>query len=124
MITTAAVTDLTRSRAHALVERAERKTGSRMAAYASVAHAVGVSPGWLRKLVRGYEAKEPRAAAYENIRRHYQALCERIERENEIDEARLRLLAEEPHAAVARPRHQGLAQDQARMARTSRKIKR
>lgn len=92
MISTATVTDLTRSRANVLVERAERQTGSRMAAYEMVAQTVGVSPGWLRKLIKGYEAKEPRASIYENIKAHYVALCNRIELENEIDEARLRLL--------------------------------
>ena len=99
MITAAAVTGLTRSRAQALVERAERKTGSRMAAYEQVAKSVGTSSGWLRKLICGYEAKEPRATIYENIRAHYEALCSRIEQENEIDEARLRLLAGNTYAA-------------------------
>jgi hypothetical protein len=80
------------------VERAERKTGSRMEAYDVVARSVGTSAGWLRKLVRGYEAKEPRATIYENIRAQYEALCHRVEEENEIDEARLRLLAGNPYA--------------------------
>jgi hypothetical protein len=99
MISSAAVTDLTRSRAHALVERAERQTGSRMAAYEMVAQTVGVSPGWLRKLIKGYEAKEPRATIFENIRVSYDNLCNRVEQENEIDEARLRLLAGNTYAA-------------------------
>jgi hypothetical protein len=98
MITSAAITNLTRSRANALVERAERQTGSRMAAYEMVAQTIGASPGWLRKLIKGYEAKEPRATLYENIRANYEAFCNRVEQENEIDEARLRLLAEVPNA--------------------------
>jgi hypothetical protein len=99
MISSATITNLTRSRANALVERAERQTGSRMAAYEMVAQTVGVSPGWLRKLIKGYEAKEPRATIYENIRAHYEAFCNRVEQENKIDEARLRLLAGNPYAA-------------------------
>ena len=94
MINTATVTNLTRSRAHALVERAERQTGSRMAAYEMVAQTIGASPGWLRKLIKGYEAKEPRATIYENIRAHYEAFCNRVEQENRNDEALLRLLGE------------------------------
>lgn len=100
MITSAAITNMTRERAHVLVERAERKTGSRMAAYEAVAAAVGASPGWLRKLIKGYEAKEPRATIYENIRAQYEALCSRVEHENELDEARLRLLMGNAHEVI------------------------
>lgn len=103
MITAASITSLTRSRANALVERAERQTGSRMAAYEMVAQTVGVSPGWLRKLIKGYEAKEPRATIFENIRASYEAFCNRVEQENEIDEARLRLLAGNPNASYQSP---------------------
>lgn len=98
MISSATITSLTRDRASALVERAERKTGSRMSAYETVAQSIGVSPGWLRKLIKGYEAKEPRATIYENIRLSYEAFCNRVEQENQIDEARLRLLAGNPYA--------------------------
>ncbi len=103
MMTAAAITNITRERANALVERAERRTGSRMAAYEVVAQAVGVSPGWLRKLVKGYEAKEPRATIFENIRANYEAFCNRVEQENELDEARLRLLAGNPYASSQGP---------------------
>ena len=98
MMSSAAITSLTRSRASILVEHAERKTGSRMRAYEVVSERVGTSAGWLRKLIKGYEAKEPRATIYENIRAQYEALCNRVEQENEIDEARLRLLSGHPHA--------------------------
>lgn len=82
-----------------------------MAAYEMVAQTIGASPGWLRKLIKGYEAKEPRASIYENIRANYQALCNRVEQENEIDEARLRLLAGEPNAIAESLRPKTSAQD-------------
>ncbi len=115
MITSATITSLTRSRAAALVERAERQSGSRMTAYEMVANAVGVSPGWLRKLIKGYEAKEPRATIFENIRVNYEAFCNRVEQENEIDEARLRLLAGKPNATVESPDAEGRSENQTGM---------
>jgi hypothetical protein len=51
------VSDLTkdaRAKINVLVERAERQTGSRMAAYELVAQMVGRSPEWLRAFARGY----------------------------------------------------------------------
>ena len=82
----------TRAQANELVTRAERTTGSRMAAYEQVARTVGASAGWIRKFVRGYEAKEPRATLYENIRANYEALYIRVEQENRADEQRLKAL--------------------------------
>jgi hypothetical protein len=92
MISSAATISLTRAQAHALVDRAERATGSRMAAYEQVAQTVGTSAGWIRKFIKGYEAKEPRATLYENIRASYEAYCNRVELENEADELRLQSL--------------------------------
>jgi len=63
-----------------------------MAAYEQVARTVGTSSGWIRKFVRGYEAKEPRATLYENIKASYDALCARIETDNRADEMRLKAL--------------------------------
>lgn len=87
-----ATISVTRAQATELVARAERNTGSRMAAYEQVARTVGTSSGWIRKFVRGYEAKEPRATLYENIRANYEALCARVEQENRADELRLMAL--------------------------------
>jgi hypothetical protein len=92
MISSAATISLTRAQAHALVDRAERATGSRMAAYEQVAQTVGTSASWIRKFIKGYEAKEPRATLYENIRASYEAYCNRVELENEADELRLQSL--------------------------------
>lgn len=89
MISTAQVTGIARTQASELFEDAKRKTGSKMIAYENVAKAVGVSPGWFRKFVKGYEAKEPKASVYENILANYEAFCKRVETENTIDEQRL-----------------------------------
>ena len=91
MIRSATISN-TRAQANELVARAERTTGSRMAAYEQVARTVGASSGWIRKFVRGYEAKEPRATLYENIKAHYEALCARVEQDNRADEMRLQAL--------------------------------
>lgn len=63
-----------------------------MAAYEQVAQTVGTSASWIRKFIKGYEAKEPRATLYENIRASYEAYCNRVELENEADELRLQSL--------------------------------
>jgi hypothetical protein len=67
----------------ALVQREERNSGSRMAAYERVASLVGVNPSWLRKLL----GRQPGIvlAAHEliNISSAYRSLCERIEAEAE-----------------------------------------
>lgn len=105
MITTAEITDLTRSRAHELVARAERATGSRMAAYYEVAKLAGTSADWMRKFIKGYEAKEPKATVFENIRVSYEAFCNRVEQENRTDELRLHSLRRGPNA-----RHQGTSE--------------
>lgn len=98
MINSAAVTSLTRAQANELVARAERTTGSRMAAYEQVAQTVGTSAGWIRKFIKGYDAKEPGATLYENIRASYEAFCSRIEEENRADEQRLQSYRRRPNA--------------------------
>ena len=68
--------------ARALVEREERSTNSRMAAYERVASRVGASSSWLRKLV-GRQEVALAAHTYENIKQAYRRACERIEHEAE-----------------------------------------
>jgi hypothetical protein len=97
----AALTSMTRSMAGELVHREERRVGSRTVAYEIVAQTVGVSSSWLRKFLadRG-EVKEPRITLFHNIRAAYDNLCERVERENEQDELRLRALKGQLHAVT------------------------
>ena len=92
MISSAATISITRDQVEELVNRAQISTGSRMDAYAQVAQAVGSSAGWIRKFINGYEAKEPNATLYENIRANYEAFCNRVEQENRNDEKRLHAL--------------------------------
>ncbi len=86
MIPTAA---FTRNVANALVERAERQTGSRMAAYEMVAQTVGTSSSWLRKFIKGQEAKEPGWTTGWNILDQYSRICDRVEAEIETERAKI-----------------------------------
>ncbi len=109
--------DRVRPFAAALVERAERQTGSRMAAYERVASTVGVSDGWLRKLIGRQPDIGLAAWQYLNIVSAYRGLCERIEAEAEHERARaaaLRRQADEAYfgamgvvASEARPQGRG-----------------
>jgi Mg-chelatase subunit ChlI len=89
MIKSTTTISTSRAQATELVARAKRESGSLMIAYADVARTVGTSAGWIRKFIKGYEAKEPKASLYENIRENYEAFCDRVEQENEHDEKRL-----------------------------------
>jgi hypothetical protein len=89
MMRAAATTDFTRQVANALVERAERQTGSRMAAYEMVAQTVGTSASWLRKFIAGREAKEPGWTTGWNILDQYSRICDRVEAEIETERAKI-----------------------------------
>ena len=88
-------TDLTRAVALALVKRAERQTDSKMAAYDSVAKAVGASGSWLRKFINGQEAKEPNWTTGWNIIEHYNRICDRVEAEIELERMKHQALKRE-----------------------------
>ena len=90
MSTAADLTDLTRAMASELVEREERRSGSRMIAYRDVGSAVGASASWIRKFVAGSaEAKEPRWSVGLQIIAAYDRLCSRIEQEAELERRRI-----------------------------------
>jgi hypothetical protein len=98
----AAITaDLTRSAANFLVERAERQTGSRMAAYVMVAQTVGTSAEWLRKFINGSEAKEPKWTVGWNLLDHYNRICTRVEQEIETERCLIQTLKREIDAATS-----------------------
>lgn len=81
-MSTAAIVDLTRGMASALVDRAERDTRSRMLAYQRVAGAVGVSASWIRKFIAGKaDAKRVSLVTGLTIIDNYRRLCARIEAE-------------------------------------------
>jgi len=90
------VANLTRSAAAALVDREERRTGSRMVAYEIVAQTVGTSATWLRSFLSTNGAKEPRFTVGLNLIQVYRRVCERVEQAGD----RERLLKEEIDAAL------------------------
>jgi hypothetical protein len=101
MSNAAIVSRLTRSAAHALVERAERQTGSRMAAYEQVAQTVGTSAEWLRKFINCSEAKEPNWTVGWNLLDQYNRICARVEQELETERSRTQALKREIDAATS-----------------------
>lgn len=95
----ATLTDATRSALGLLIEREERRTGSRDVAFEVVAQTVGASSSWLKKFLgRHAEVKEPRITLFLNIRSAYDSLCTRIEQENRLEEARIAALRSALHA--------------------------
>ncbi len=101
-MSSAAVTSaLTRSAAQSLVERAERQSGSRMAAYEIVAQTVGTSSDWLRKFIRGKEAKTPDWTVGWNLLDHYNRICTRVEQEIETERSKIQTLKREIDAVTS-----------------------
>lgn len=93
MLVAATILDRTRGMAGALVDRAERESGSRMRAYERVASTVGVSASWLRKFVRCYaSAKEPGITAGMKIISQYNDLVRRIDAAAELEKTRAEAL--------------------------------
>jgi hypothetical protein len=87
---------ITRNAAAALVEREERRTGSRMAAYHTVGQMVGASAEWVRKYISSQEVAEPRFSVGINLIQVYRRVCERVEQAGD----RERKLKEEIDAAL------------------------
>ncbi len=81
------VASLSRSAAEALVDREERRTGSRMMAYETVAQTVGTSSEWLRKFIQRHEGKEPKLTVGFKLLAFYSQICVRVEhvRDEEIE---------------------------------------
>ena len=114
----AALTSITRSALGALVEREERRTGSRMVAYEVVAQTIGASSAWVRAFLSKSEAvKEPRITLFQNIRASYENLCSRVEQENRADELRLKLIKGEIDAVTQGFGEQNRRQNQDRLGK-------
>ena len=95
---------LSRNAAEFLVEREERRTGSRMTAYSIVASKIGATPDWLRKFIsdNGREAKEPKWSIGWNLIEHcYEMLCTRVEQERDEERLRIETLKREIDAAIS-----------------------
>lgn len=97
-----AVTDAARSALGLLVEREERRVGSRDAAIANVAGLVGSSASWVKKFIgRSVEVKEPRLTLFLNIRIAYETMCNRVEQEQQAELANITLLKREIDAVTS-----------------------
>lgn len=119
----AALTTITRSALGALVEREERRVGSRTVAYEIVAQSVGASSSWIRKfLAKSEEVKEPRITLFQNIRANYENLCSRVEQENREDERRLLLIRGDLNAVTEGFDAQGERQDSPRLGVAARQV--
>lgn len=101
MTDAAVLTNATRSALGVLVDREERRVGSRDLAFEIVAQTVGASSSWLKKFLgRHAEVKEPRITLYLNIRAAYEALCLRIEQEHQREIERITQLRKALNAPV------------------------
>lgn len=83
-----------------LVEREERRTGSRMAAYERVSEMVGVSGSWLRKLLGRHDGLMMEAHEFLNIAAAYRRVCERIEAERDREREMFLALRGDADAAL------------------------
>ena len=120
----AALTSITRSALGALVDREERRTGSRMVAYEIVAQTIGSSSSWVRAFLGKSEGvKEPRITLFQNIRASYENLCSRVEQENRADELRFKLIKGEIDAVTEGIGAQSSSQDQAGVGVPERPVK-
>ena len=114
----AALTSITRSALGALVDREERRTGSRMVAYEIVAQTIGSSSSWVRAFLSKSECvKEPRITLFQNIRASYENLCSRVEQENRADELKFKLIKGEIDAVTEGLGAQNFSQDQVGVVR-------
>lgn len=98
MLTAHQAIDHARPLAEKLVEFARRATGSRMAAYESVARKIGASPSWLRKFIGRQPNVDLGAHQYLNVISLYRRLCERVEAEAENERRKLELILEQHDA--------------------------
>lgn len=89
----------TRQVAMELVEIEERRTGSKMESYKVVGRSVGKSASWLRKFLKGQEAKEPGWTTGWNILDQYSRICDRVEAEIETERAKTLALKRKIDAA-------------------------
>ncbi|BAU93420.1 hypothetical protein MPPM_4815 [Methylorubrum populi] len=90
-MTTAA--DLAFPRVGALVDLAERRSGSRMNAYDDVGRKIGATASWVRKFL-GRQPIRLDADTFLNIHAAYRAECDRLEAQAELEWARFRALGE------------------------------
>jgi hypothetical protein len=87
------LSDATKTALGILLDKEEIRWGSREVAYDQVARAIGASSSWLKKYLSPQSAvADPRLDLFDRIRVAYIKLCERIEQENRLEEARITAL--------------------------------
>lgn len=102
MSSAANLTMATRSALGLMVEREERRVGSRDVAYEIVAQTVGASSSWIRKFLhQSAEVKEPRITLFLNIRSAYETVCARVEQEQANELLKISKLKGELNAVTA-----------------------
>lgn len=89
--------DLTSPMLDALVRHAERRTGSRMLAYDTVARTIGATGSWVRKFL-GNQPVRLDADTFLRIHATYQANCERWDAQADEDRAAFFALGREDDA--------------------------
>jgi hypothetical protein len=72
-----------------------------MLAYQDVAQSIGASAEWLRKFIKGSEAKEPTWTIGWNLLDQYNKLCNCVEQENETERQQIHALKRDIDAATA-----------------------
>lgn len=101
MSAAATITDATRLALGVMVDREERRAGSRDVALEIVAQTVGTSSSWVKKFIsRSPEVKEPRITLFMNIRAAYETVCARVEQEQANELLKISKLREELNAAT------------------------
>lgn len=81
----------------ALLDRAHKRSGSRMNAYADVARTIGETGSWVRKFM-GRQRVRLDADTYLKIKHEYERECARWEAEAELQKARFFALGREDNA--------------------------
>ena len=99
MMTAADTAEQARPFVVAIVDGAERRSGSRMAAYDTAARSIGVTASWIRKLI-GRQPLTIEHHEFMNIALAYRTLCERIEAEAERERQTLAALKGRADAAL------------------------
>lgn len=100
MVTAADTLARARPLVAALVEREERRCGSRMAAYDIIGGAIGKSPSWVRKLLGRQDQVAVELHDFLNIALAYRRLCQRVEGAAERERKRAAALRREANAAL------------------------
>ena len=95
------LTSTTRSAIGVMIDREERRVGSRETAYANVARAINASRSWVKKFsLDDPDVAEPRISLFLRIRFAYESICARVEEEHFNELMKIQKLQGELNAAT------------------------